>query len=506
VPKNFPLDKGVRRKPARLKDAPPYNSSRLRGVVPSQPASGLAILEQWGHPPLSSRIRVNFRWKFVGDADTSALGMSQSIGIGLAGFGTVGAGVYKNLAANGALLEQRLGVRFEVLRIAVRDVAKRRDVAAPAELFTADVRKLIDDPRIRIVVELMGGIDTPLAFIKEAIKAGKTVVTGNKALLAEHGQEIFHQAREHRVPVFYEAAVAGGIPIIKVVREAFIANRFESIHGILNGTSNYILTRMTETGMDFAPALAEAQQLGYAEADPTLDINGWDAAHKAIILASLAYGFWLHPTSIFVAGIDKVTASDIRFADELGYRIKLLASIRAGAGNAIEVRVSPTLISKSHVLASVNGVFNAIAVRGDVVGESLFYGRGAGQDPTASSVLADLAEACVGLESSRSSYGFTSHDLYGKCQPVDDAVSKYYLRLTVDDRPGVLAQIAGTLGAAGIGILSVIQPETHYEGSATLVLMIHDAAFGAMRSAAETISSLDCVRRTPALLHVESFT
>jgi homoserine dehydrogenase len=432
--------------------------------------------------------------------------MSQSIGIGLAGFGIVGAGVYRNLAANGDLLAQRLGARFEVLRIAVRDPKKPRDVAAPVELFTANADDLIADPKIRIVVELMGGIDIPLAFVKKAIRAGKTVVTGNKALLAEHGQEIFHLARERRIPVFYEAAVAGGIPIIKVVRESFIGNRFESIHGILNGTSNYILTRMTDTGMDFAPALAEAQHLGYAEADPTLDVNGWDAAHKAIILASLAYGFWLDPARIFVAGIEKLTASDIRFAADLGYRIKLLATIRAGAGNAIEVRVCPTLIPKSHVLASVNGVFNAIAVRGDIVGETLFYGRGAGRNPTSSSVLADLAEASVGLESSRFCYGFTSHDLYGRCQPVEDAISKYYLRLSVDDRPGVLAQIAGALGESGIGILSVIQPESQSEGSAMLVLMIHDAPFGAMRSAAEKIASLACVKDTPALLHVEAFT
>ncbi len=431
--------------------------------------------------------------------------MSQPIGIGLAGFGTVGAGVYKNLMANGNLIAQRLGARFEILRIAVRDLKKSRAIAVPAGLFTANADDLISDPNIRIVVELMGGIETPLAFVKKAINAGKTVVTGNKALLAEHGQEIFHLARERKVPVFYEAAVAGGIPIIKVLRESFVGNRFESIHGILNGTSNYILTRMTDTGMDFAPALAEAQQLGYAEADPSLDINGWDAAHKAIILASLAYGFWLDPTKIFISGIDQLTASDIRFADELGYRIKLLATIKAAAGNAIEVRVGPTLIPKSHVLASVNGVYNAIAVRGDIVGETLFYGRGAGQDPTSSSVLGDLAEASIGLESSRFCYGFTSHDLYGKCQPAGDAISKYYLRLSVEDRPGVLAQIAGALGEAGIGILSVIQPESHREGSAVLVLMIHDASFGAMRAAVEKIASLACVKDTPALLHVESF-
>ena len=431
--------------------------------------------------------------------------MSQPIGIGLAGFGTVGAGVYKNLMANGNLIAQRLGARFEILRIAVRDLKKPRAIAVPAGLFTANADDLISDPNIRIVVELMGGIETPLAFVKKAINAGKTVVTGNKALLAEHGQEIFHLARERKIPVFYEAAVAGGIPIIKVLRESFVGNRFESIHGILNGTSNYILTRMTDTGMDFAPALAEAQQLGFAEADPSLDINGWDAAHKAIILASLAYGFWLDPAKIFVSGIDQLTASDIRFADELGYRIKLLATIKAAAGNAIEVRVCPTLIPKSHVLASVNGVYNAIAVRGDIVGETLFYGRGAGQDPTSSSVLGDLAEASIGLESSRFCYGFTSHDLYGKCQPAGEAISKYYLRLSVEDRPGVLAQIAGALGEAGIGILSVIQPESHREGSAVLVLMIHDASFSAMRAAVEKISLLACVKDTPALLHVESF-
>ena len=431
--------------------------------------------------------------------------MSQPIGIGLAGFGTVGAGVYKNLVANGNLLSQRLGARFEVIRIAVRDLKKERVIAAPVELFTTNADDLISDPAIRIVVELMGGIETPLAFVKKAIKAGKTVVTGNKALLAEHGQEIFHLARERKVPVFYEAAVAGGIPIIKVVRESFASNRFESIHGILNGTSNYILTRMTDTGMDFAPALLEAQQFGYAEADPALDINGWDAAHKAIILASLAYGFWLDPSKIFVSGIDKVTASDIRFADELGYRIKLLATIKAGLGNAIQVRVCPTLIPKNHVLASVNGVYNAIAVRGDIVGETLFYGRGAGQDPTSSSVLSDLAEASIGLQSPRFCYGFTSHDLYGKCQPIEDSVSKYYLRLSVDDRPGVLAQIAGALGEAEIGILSVIQPETHSEGAAVLVLMIHDALFGSMAAAVAQISALDCVKSAPALLHVESF-
>jgi len=431
--------------------------------------------------------------------------MRDSIGIGMAGFGTVGTGVFKNLRANGDLIAQRLGARFEIRRIAVRDASKARDPEAPKELFTTDTDLLLNDPDIQVVIELMGGIEIPLAFVKKAIAAGKIVITGNKALLAEHGQEIFQLAREHRVPVFYEAAVAGGIPIIKVVREAFVGNHFESIHGILNGTCNYILTRMTETGMDYAPALAEARDLGYAEADPTLDINGWDAAHKTIILASLAYGFWVPPENIFVEGIETVTAADIRFANELGYRIKLLATIKSAPGEVVEVRVCPTLIPQGHVLASVNGVFNAVALKGDVVGETLFYGRGAGQDPTSSSVLGDLAEAACALKSSRFCYGFTSHNLYGNCQPTDKTISKYYLRLSVKDQPGVLAEIAGILGAAEIGILSVIQPETEDENAVSLVLMLHDAPFGAMRKSVEVLAKLPCVRDTPALLHVESF-
>ncbi len=431
--------------------------------------------------------------------------MTQKIGIGLAGFGTVGAGVYKNLLRNAALLEQRIGVQFEVRKIAVRDLARARDVKAPTELFTSFPDDLLADPSIHVVVELMGGIDIPLAFVKKAIAAGKIVITGNKALLAEHGREIFELAAEKRVPVFYEAAVAGGIPIIKSVREAFVGNRFEAIHGILNGTSNYILSRMTDEGLDFSPVLVEAQKLGYAEADPALDVNGWDAAHKAIILASLAYGFWIDPKDVLVEGIEKVTAADIQFANELGYRIKLLASIKADEKGFIEVRVVPTLIPKTHVLASVNGVFNAVAVKGDVVGEALFYGRGAGQDPTSSSVLSDLAEAAAFMQSPRRCVGFTSHDLYGCCKPVDDTLSKYYLRLGVEDRPGVLAQIAGTLAKADIGILSVIQPEGLVDGSVPLILTLHDAPYGPMKKTANEIASLPCVKGTPLLLHMETF-
>jgi homoserine dehydrogenase len=429
----------------------------------------------------------------------------QQIGIGLAGLGTVGAGVYKHLTKNRVLLMERLGLELVVKKIVARDWAKPRGIDVPEPLRTTRWQDLIDDPSVHIVCELMGGLDDPLALILRAIESNKIVVTGNKHLLAEHGREIFEAATKHKVPVFFEAAAAGGIPIIKTVREAFIGNHIESMHGIVNGTSNYILTRMTESGMGFADALREAQQQGYAEADPSLDINGWDAAHKAIILASLAYGFWVGTDKIYVEGIEKITAEDICFAGELGYRIKLLAIIKADEKGGIELRVHPTLIPKTHVLASVNGVFNAVAVRGDVVGDTLFYGRGAGQDPTASAVISDLAEAAAFIESPRRGYGFTPHALYGNCKPIDSIVSQYYLRVSVIDKPGVLAQVAGILGHNDIGISSVIQPEAHEGESVPLVLMIHDATHAQMQIALAQIAKLACVKKAPKMIRVETF-
>ena len=449
----------------------------------------------------------------------------RQIGIGLAGLGTVGAGVAKHLARNRALLLERLGLELVVHRAVARDLRKPRPgVELAADRLTSRWEDLIEDPAVEIVVELLGGIETPLALIRAALAAGRTVVTGNKALLATHGPEIFALAAAHRVPVFFEASTAGGIPIIKSIREAFIGNHLHAIHGIVNGTSNYILTRMTDQpGLGFADALAEAQAAGYAEADPTLDVNGWDAAHKAIILASLAYGFWVPAADVFVEGIERVTATDIRFADEMGYRVKLLAIIKAedtASGDArgpIEVRVHPTLIPKTHVLASVAGVFNAVAVRGDVVGETLFYGRGAGQDPTSSAVLSDLAEAAFALRPAaeaanhgvadirRRCYGFTPHGLYGACRPLGEIESRYYLRLAVDDRPGVLAKVAGVLGDHGIGISSVNQPETHdAEGRAQLVLMLDRAPHRQMDAARGHIEALEAVRAPAQLLRVET--
>lgn len=436
--------------------------------------------------------------------------MRQPIGIGLAGFGTVGAGVFEYLQHQRELLAERTGVTFEVRAIAVRDLYKKREEALPAALVVASWRDLLDDPQIQIVVELMGGTTDAFELIKGALESGRMVVTGNKALLAERGEEIFALASKHRVPIFYEAAVAGGIPIIQSLRDAFVGNHIESIHGILNGTTNYILSRMQDAGLDYQEALAEATALGYAEADPTLDLNGWDAGHKAIILAALAYGFWVHPESIRVEGIQEITAADIHFAKSFGYAIKLLANIRATPEGMIELGIGPTLIPLKSVLASVGGVFNAIAVKGDLVGESLFYGRGAGRQPTASSVIGDLVAAAQAVSAAQSKeisshlVGFTSHSLYGKSRSPEEIVSSYYLRLAVEDQPGVLATIATIFGEEGISISSLVQPESMVGVETPLVFMIHQAPYGLMKTALKKIAALPCVKAKPVLLNVES--
>lgn len=428
---------------------------------------------------------------------------APTLQIGLAGFGNVGAGVYKNIEKNRHLIQERTGRELVVRRIAVRDMAKARPMDLPADIVTTDLDELVHDEEIDLVVELIGGTERAFDLVKAALENGKAVVTGNKALLAERGKELFAIAEKHGRPIYYEAAVAGGIPIIKTVQESLIGNHIQSVVGIINGTCNYILTRMTEAGLGYEEALQEAQDLGYAEADPTLDVNGWDAAHKAVILASLSYGCWVPCEDIYVDGIENVKLADIEFAERLGYTIKLLAVIQLHEeSRAIEVRVQPSLIADDHILASVKGVFNAILVQGDVVGETLFYGSGAGQDPTSSSVIADIADATVRIESDDSS-GFVTHGLYGKPLPIEESISKYYLRVEAEDRPGVLARIATVLGDRDIGILSVIQPEDHDEETAPIVLMLHYAPFGVVREALAEISSMDCIREEPVLLRVE---
>ena len=430
----------------------------------------------------------------------------RTIRIGLAGLGNVGAGVFKNVAQNRDLILQRTGADLQITRVAVRNLAKKREIEISPEILTTDWRELVADESVQVVVELIGGTDEAFNLVSASLRAKKIVVTGNKALLAEKGQELFALAEQCGVPIYFEAAVAGGIPIIQVLQEGLVANHIRSIHGIINGTCNYVLTRMSQAGLSYADALQEAQEKGYAEADPTLDVSGWDAAHKAIILASLSYGFWIKTEDVHVEGIDQVSIEDIRFAERLGYGVKLLSVIRADADGRVEVRTQPTLLPQSHVLANVNGAFNAIVVNGDIVGETLFYGRGAGQDPTSSSVISDLCEAAATLIYGARHSGFVPHGLYGRSKPINETISRYFVRLTVYDQPGVLGQITTALGARGIGISSVIQPEDleSVSDTASLVLMIDDAKLGDMKAAMAEIAELACVSRPAVWLRVET--
>ncbi|MCP4848259.1 MAG: homoserine dehydrogenase [Verrucomicrobiaceae bacterium] len=426
--------------------------------------------------------------------------------MGLAGLGNVGSGVYKNLLLNRHILQDRTGAHLQVTRIAVRDPNRKRDVDVSPEMLTTEWRDLIDDPQIDVIVELIGGDDEAFKLITAALKAGKAVVTGNKAVLAKHGKQLIELSEKQNTPLYCEAAVAGGIPIIKAVKEALVGNRIDSIYGIINGTSNYILTRMTKAGISFSEALGEARDKGFAEADPSLDINGWDAGHKAIILGWLSYGRWLKPEEVSVNGIETISSEDVTFADSLGYEIKLLGVIRQNQGDErIEVRVAPSLIPRTHILSSVDGVFNAVAVHGNVVGETLFYGSGAGQDATSSAVISDLADVAENLINEVGCTGFVPHGDYGVALPLEETLSQYYLRLSVVDEPGVLARIANITGENGIGILSVIQPEPKEPSEhIPLVLLLHDATYGTVSTALKAVLALESVESEHTLLRVET--
>ena len=442
----------------------------------------------------------------------------RKVTLGLIGGGTVGGGVYQAIKKNGKLMASRLGVKLQVAKVAVRKLKKARAVHIPDSLLTTDWNEVATDPQVNLVVELMGGVKTARQVVKKALSHGKSVVTANKALLAAHGEELFSVAEQQGVNLYYEASVGGGIPIIKVLREALIGNRITSLHGIMNGTCNYILTRMSQEKADLAPILADAQRLGYAEADPTLDIDGFDAAHKTGILASLAYGFWVNETDVYVEGIRDLTQTDIQMAEQLGYVIKLLGVVKQPAPTGkvtkkgkgfqpIQAAVYPALVPKSHVLANINDVFNAVFVRGDVVGETLYCGHGAGQDATASAVLSDIADAALDLKTGSANRlpAFVPHERSGAVCPMDDIVSQYYLRLSVIDKPGVFARIAKILADADIGISSIIQPEGHEGKSVPVILMIHDATNRAMSAAVKKIAKLAAVRGKPAMIRVEHF-
>src|SRR5580698_9826257 len=376
----------------------------------------------------------------------------QQVNLGMIGGGTVGSGVFHALQLNGGLLSSRIGVNVAVRKIAVKAFDEPRPYEIPRAAMTTDWREVVNDPEIHVVAELVGGITLAREIILSSLALRKPVITANKALLSKHGEELFAAAKKCGANLYYEASVCGGIPIIKSLREGFVGNRINALYGIVNGTCNYILTRMKLEGADFADVLADAQRLGYAETPPDLDIDGHDAAHKIGILASLAHGFWVNPKKVYVEGIRNVSALDIRFAAKLGYTIKLLGIVKKvdGAGRAgrrdcgVQVSVYPTLIPNGHVLASVNYAFNAVFVHGDIVGDSLFYGRGAGKDATASAVLSDLADAALDLKFGNKHRlpPFVPHEYSGKVAPIEEVVSQYFVRLTVADKPGVLARVA----------------------------------------------------------------
>jgi homoserine dehydrogenase len=442
----------------------------------------------------------------------------QQVNVGMIGGGTVGSGVYNALRLNGSLMNSRLGMTIRLRKIAVKAYDEPRPYQIPPPLMTIDWQSVVNDPEIQIIIEVVGGTTLAKSIILAALKLGKPVITANKALISAHGQELIEAARASGANLYFEASVCGGIPVIKSLREGFVGNRVTHLYGIVNGTCNYILTRMKQEGADFAAVLKDAQNHGYAEAEPSLDIDGFDAQHKIGILASLAHGFWVNPKDIFVEGIRNITALDIRFAEQLGYTIKLLGIIKTAsrlersrratpAGPRIQVSVYPTLVPNGHMLASVNHVFNAVFIRGDIVGDTLFYGRGAGKDATASAVLSDIADAALDLKfaSKQRVPPFVSHEKHGAVIPIEEVVTRYFVRLNVIDRPGTLAKIANLLGQAKISISSVIQTEGHEGESVPIILMLHDAPNGSVMKAIRKIGVLPVVKGEPVVIRVENF-
>jgi homoserine dehydrogenase len=435
------------------------------------------------------------------------------VGVGLVGFGTIGAGVVKVLERNADVIEQRLGFPLRIVRIADLDTTSDRGVDVSQIHFDDDSAALIADDSVDIVVELVGGYDFARKLILESIEAGKHIVTANKALLALHGKEIFGAAAKQGVEVAFEASVGGGIPILRSLREGLNANRIESVHGIMNGTTNYVLTEMEKTGEDLDIVVKRAQDLGYAEADPTFDIEGVDAAHKLTLLAAMAFGAELTYNEIPTEGITGLMPVDFEAAAEFGHRIKLLGIAKAhrdsDGGERIEVRVHPTLVPVGSLLAAVDGAMNAVAVTGDAVGPTLFYGAGAGELPTASAVVADLIE--IAREVRRGSSGRVAPLSYLPTElapkplvPLGEVSGRYYLRFTAVDRPAVLAHIASVLGENEIGIESVLQKgRAHSAGSVPVLILTHPAREAAIRSALEIIDTLDDVTAPTRLIRIE---
>ncbi|MGD0950302.1 MAG: homoserine dehydrogenase [Candidatus Binatia bacterium] len=433
--------------------------------------------------------------------------MARDIRIGLIGFGTVGTGVIKLLQRHQGQIRARLGARLVLARVADIELRRDRGVRVDRKLLTSDAAELLNDPTIDIIMELMGGYEPARRFVLQAIRNGKSVVTANKALLAVHGAEIFAAAEQGGVDIGYEASVGGGIPIIRTLKEGLAGDRNRAIYGIVNGTSNYILSTMTQQGGEFAAVLGEAQKQGLAEADPTYDVDGIDAAHKLALLIQLAFGTAARFDDLPVEGIRHVSQRDIGFAREFGYAIKLLA-IAKQDGDAVEARVHPTMVPSKHLLADVSGAYNAIFVHGEALGDTMYFGLGAGMMPTATAVLADLIEVARNVSNGDRGrippLGYPlAQQRHAPLKLMDELISEYYLRFMVVDRPGVLAKISGMLGRHQISIASVIQREREHGASVPVVIRTHQARERDLRRALQQIDRLAVVRAKSVVIRIE---
>ena len=428
----------------------------------------------------------------------------KRINLGLIGFGNVGSGVIKILREKKTFLSDKIGLEINIKKICDKDIASKRDISVDKHLLTKDAREVISDPQIDIVVELMGGIHPAKEYIAEALRKGKNVVTANKALLAQEGQELFALALDRGKNIYFEASVGAGIPIIKSLREGLVANKFYSIFGIVNGTSNFILSQMSNNNCSFADALREAKAKGFAEKDPTLDIEGIDSAHKLILLTYLCFGKLIDLKDVFIEGISRISLADVNYASELGFQIKLLA-IAKREGEDLEVRVHPTLIPRAHLLSSVAGVFNAIYVSSDLAGNLLFYGPGAGQMSAASAVVADLIDLTQDIRAGlfRPTLNIIEDKSIKRLRKIDEFESRYYIRFMAVDRPGVLAKISGILAKLGISIASVTQKERRKAQVVPIVMVIHEAKEKNLRAALAAIDRLGAIKESSVAIRIE---
>ncbi len=431
--------------------------------------------------------------------------LENTINIGIIGFGTVGSGTAKILLNKQKDFEKKLGFPVVLKRIADCDIKRDRGIRLKKGMLVSDASEILNDPDIDIVVELIGGTKAAKEITLEAIAKGKHVVTANKALLAEAGKQIFKTAVKNNVYIGYEASVAGSIPIIKVIRESLIGNKINKMYGIINGTANYILTKMSEETVEFSTVLKEAQELGYAEADPTFDIEGIDSAHKLTIMAALAFGIPFSFKKVYTEGITEITPMDIEFASEFGYKIKLLA-IAKQDNNDVEVRVHPTMLPDDYILSDVNGVFNAIFVDGDATGAALYYGKGAGEMPTGSAVVSDIIDIAKNINNGADAVmqGVEIPETSElNIRKMEDIYTSYYLRCSVKDKPGVLSKISGILGKHNISIKSMIQKGRESEKAVTIVMMTHEAREKDMMRALKEINRLSIVSAKIMYLRVE---